>query len=220
MNIKDIDDKVIDRLWKGEEILPSVLWTAFWSLTEEEAREYVRARWYPGRTVRENHITRKLNRFWPAISAGVAIYRGQLEADTSWPKVYRVYNYSTYNSDLCYLAAGSKEEALRTAEILLPVSEGEERGRYVDRESVCPQDEVQVRVAAGNATILRGLTQTIADKERYRDDTMRRQNETIRLVQSRVDALDILLTSIAPSEEEPIEDSIAENPNENSEVHP
>ena len=208
MNIKDIDDKVIDRLWKGEEILPSVLWTAFWSLTEEEAREYVKARWYPGRTVRENHVTRKLKRFWPAISGGVAIHRAQLDRDASWPKVYRVFNYSTYNSNLCYLAAGSKEEALRTAEILLPVSEGEDRGRYVDRESVCPQDEVQVRVAAGNATVLSGLMRTIADKERSRDDTVRRHNESIRLVQSRVDALDILLTSIA------------ENPNENSEVHP
>lgn len=221
MNIKDIDNKLIDRLWKGEAIAPSVLWEAFWSLTEEQARRYVKGRWYEDRYVRENHVTRKLKRFWPAIDIGVNAHRAILERDPTFPKVYRVFTYASYNANLCYVAAGSEEEARRTAEILLPVSAGEESSRYVSLEIVCPQDEVPVRVASGNAYILAGLNGAIADKAAARDRVVSAKNEEIRKIQSRVDGLGILLSSLgAGSDDEtaPSIDPIAENPNENNEV--
>jgi len=204
MNISEIDDKIIDRLWKGEAFSDKTLWEMFYTLTEDQARNYSKERWFKGRDVRGNHITRKLKKFWPAICSGVSEHRNKLLSDTSVQKLYKLYNSSLSLSILCYVAAGSAEDAERLAEILLPVSEGEaEKKRYVTLEGVYKQEELMMYLTSSNASIIVGMDGAIKELENARDAIVKRKNDEIRKIQSRLDAIKMLTAFSGTVEEDP-----------------
>lgn len=198
MKISDIDDKIIDKLWKSQVFSDKFLWETFHSLDEITVRNYVKNRWFAGRDVRGNHITRKLNKFWPAIRDGVALHRAVLIQDTSYQKLYKIYN--SYNN-LCYVVAGSVEDAKHMSEILLPLSAGEaDRTRYVMLEGVYPQTELVMHQTSGNSSIITDIETEIKVLENARDVFVVRKDAEIRKYQSRLDAIK-MLTSFSGSVE-------------------
>ena len=91
MDISDIDSTLIDRIVRKQQVTDQELWDKLWAMAEEDARAYAKQTWFADRRVTQNHITRKVNRFWPRIRDGVGAIRMALKADPNHPKVFRVF---------------------------------------------------------------------------------------------------------------------------------
>lgn len=218
MNIDKIDNRVIDRIIANKDSYSKgELFDMFWDMEEGDARTYAENRWFALRSVRQNHITRKVKRFWTTISAAVRERANEISVDPSYPKVYRVWNPNLKPSNtLCYLKAGSRDEALQLANILMPrIDEGD---RYVDLVQIAQADSVQMIADMRNAQAI----SLIRDEHTRRSNDMQQYLNTTQahldMLQGRMDAFNILVGGISMMGK--YDDEQPEEPNENKEVQP
>ena len=198
MKIEDIDDATIDRIWNREEVTDNLLWAKFWSLTESEARDYAKQRWFPDRHVNQNHITRKVKRFWPVIDGAVTRMRRDLERDPTFPKVWRAYNYDyEAGGSLGFLMAGTRDEAVRLFQLFLPISEAEARhSRFIDMVFVAPVEDARAHCAMQNAVISAEMTERIREQRETKALSIAKHDAKIAKIEARQDAFMILMASV------------------------
>jgi hypothetical protein len=155
-------DSVVDRILRKKEVPDEEVFEAFWEVQEAaDVRHYVRHRWFNGREVTENHITRKVNRFWPKVEEVLMRVRSRAGADKAVLKVFKVDNYKLYPSTMGYIAACSKEEALSKFNMVLPVFE-REGSRYAEIHRILPQDEVEAEVLSRNAEATASVSERLS----------------------------------------------------------
>lgn len=212
MEIEHIDDSVIDRIWRREEVTDNELWDKFWSLTEPEARAYAQDRWFRGRTVNQNHITRKVKRFWPVIDGAVTRVRNSLQLDPTFPKVWRAYNYDyEVGGSLGFLMAGTRDEATRLFQLFLPTSEAEAgHSRFVDLAFVAPVEDARAHCAMHNAVIAGNMTERIREQRETKAQVIAKHDAKIAKIEARQDAFMILMASVGggiAEEQTPVVDS-------------
>ena len=197
MKIEDIDDAIIDRIWNREEVTDNELWDKFWSLAEAEARDYAKQRWFPGRKVNQNHITRKVKRFWPVIDGAVARMRHSLERDPSHPKVYRAFNYDYSTGTLGYVMAGTRSEAERLFDLFLPACAAETgHSRFIDLTFVAPAEDARIHCSIQNASIAASMVESIKEIQRDMKRVVERQEAKIASIEARRDCFMILMASV------------------------
>ena len=197
MKIEDIDDATIDRIWNREEVTDNLLWAKFWSLTESEARDYAKQRWFPDRHVNQNHITRKVKRFWPVIEGAVTRMRRDLERDPTFPKVWRSFNYDYTTGSLGYVMAGTRDEAKRLFDLFLPVCEAETgHARFVDLSFVAPIEEARIHCAVQNTSIAASMVESINEIQTNIRQVVERNEAKIAKIEARQDAFMILMASV------------------------
>ena len=194
-------EALIDRLIKKEEVTDTEIWLAFWDLHEPEARMYCEDRWFPRKKVTQNHITRKLRRWFPQVEAAKLRQKIAIQKDTTHPKAYRCQNWSSsYGYTLGWVAAGSTEEASRLFQIFLPVTEDEfDKGtlgnREIDLPEVVPESEVEGRVVAGNADVIADLLESASRRRQEVERHVKKLNASISTIDSKVDALQMFIIS-------------------------
>jgi len=198
MDIKDISDSVIDRIWKREEVTDDELWDAFWSLTEAEAREYSQQRWFSDRHVTQNHITRKVKRFWPVIDGAVTRVKRQLESDPTHPKVWRAHNYDyEAGGTLGHVMAGTRDEAVRLFQLFMPTSEAEVgHTRFVEVAFVAPAEDARIYCSMQNAVTVGGMVEKIRDQGQIKESAIKKFDAKVAKLQSRQDSFMILMASV------------------------
>ena len=198
MDIKDIDDTIIDRIWKRQEVADELLWDKFWSLTELDAKEYAKERWFADRHVNQNHITRKVNRFWPVINDAVTRVRRQLESDPTHPKVWRAYNYDyDVGGTLGHVMAGTRDEAVRLFQLFMPTSEAETgHSRFVDMTFVAPVDESRIYCSMQNAVLSGSMTEKIREQRQIKARIIEKHDAKIAKIEAHQDAFMILMASV------------------------
>ena len=196
-------EALIDKLWSKDEVTDTELWLAFWDLNEPEARMYCQERWFKDRSVTQNHITRKLRRWFPQVEAAKERQRNEIRKDPSHPKAYRCQNWAaTFSYTLGWVAAGSEAEAKRLFEIFLPVTENEVDKntqtpgvRYIDLPEILPASEVEVRVMSGNAEVAAHLLRQSQERSRDAERVMSKLREAISLIDGRRDALQMFIST-------------------------
>ena len=198
MKIEHIDDAIIDRIWKREEVTDNELWDKFWSLTEQEAREYAKQRWFPGRQVNQNHITRKVKRFWPVIDGAVTRMRRDLERDPTHPKVWRAYNYEyDVGGTLGHIMAGTRDEAVRLFQLFLPTSEAEAgHTRFIEMEFVAPAEDARIYCSMQNAVLSGSMVEKIREQREVKARSIEKHDAKIAKIEARQDAFMILMASV------------------------
>lgn len=198
MEIEHIDDAIIDRIRKREEVTDNELWDKFWSLTESEARDYAKRRWFPDRHVNQNHITRKVKSFWPVIDGAVTRMRRSLESDPTHPKVWRAYNYDyEVGGTLGHVMAGTRDEAVRLFQLFLPTSEAEAKhSRFIDMGFVAPVEDARAHCAMQNAVISAEMTERIREQRETKALSIAKHDAKIAKIEARQDAFMILMASV------------------------
>jgi len=195
-------DGLIDKLWKREQVSDDLLWDAFWEMTEADARTYCQDRWFNGRRVNQNHITRKLKRWYPQVQEACERKKVAIRSDPTHPKAYRCQNWSASHSyTLCWVSATSREEAARLFDLFLPVvqdemdNNGNPGGRHIDLPEILPAQSVEARVMSGNAEVLAALN--LAAQDRRKDIARRvKQLETqMSLIEGRMDAISMFIST-------------------------
>ena len=220
MKIEDIDDAIIDRIWKREEVTDNELWSKFWSLTEPEARDYAKQRWFPDRQVNQNHITRKVKRFWPVIDGAVTRMRRDLERDPAFPKVWRAFNYDYSTGTLGYVMAGTRDEAKRLFDLFLPACEAETgHSRFIDLAFVAPIEDARIHCSIQNTSIAASIAESIKEIQLDMKRVVERQEAKIARIEARRDCFMILMSSVGSgmadqasevNSEDNISDAVAE----------
>ena len=200
MDISDIDSTLIDRIVRKHQVTDQEVWDKFWAMTEEDARTYAKQTWFAGRHVTQNHITRKVNRFWPRIRDGVNAVRAALKADPAYPKVFRVFNYDyEYGGTLCHVMACNREEATRTAELFLPQTESEaSHQRFCEHAFIAPIEDARTWCAIMNANLASEMSEKINDNRRSLQEQVRRYEAKIAKIESRRDAFQMLMSTVSP----------------------
>ena len=198
MDISDIDSTLIDRIVRKQQVTDQELWDKLWAMTEEDARAYAKQTWFADRRVTQNHITRKVNRFWPRIRDGVGAIRMALKADPNHPKVFRVFNYEyEYGGTLCHVMACTREEAIRTAELFLPQTATEAgHTRFCEHAFIAPIDDARTWCAIMNANLASELSEKINDNRRSLQEQVRRYEAKIAKIESRRDAFQMLMSTV------------------------
>jgi hypothetical protein len=198
MDISDIDSTLIDRIVRKQQVTDQELWDKFWSMTEEDARAYAKVMWFAGRHVTQNHITRKVKRFWPRINDGVSAIRAALKADPTHPKVFRVFNYDyEYGGTLCHVMAGTRAEAIRTAELFLPQTAIEAgHQRFCEHSFIAPIEDARTWCAIMNANLAAEMSEKINDNRRSMRDQVRRYEVKIAKIEARRDAFQMLMSTV------------------------
>lgn len=205
-------ESIVNALMDKRDVSDQVIWEALWDTEEDAARQYVRERWYSGRTITQNFITRKLKRFWPKVAEAKVRHREVIRNDVTQLKVYYCSSSRVLGSTtLGYVAAGSEAEAKRLFETFLPPSSAEDEvRRTVYLEAVVPQSYIPSYLASRNADSMGGLMTRISREEAVRDEAVAEHNKRIQKYTDRLTSLQIFISSTTPQEEKS---------NENTEVH-
>jgi hypothetical protein len=218
-------EDIIDRLIKKEEVTDTELFLSFWELSEPEAREYCQERWFAGRRVTQNHITRKLRKWFPQVEAAKDRQRREIKQDPSHPKAYRCQNWAaTYGYTLGWVSAGSEAEAKRLFELFLPVTENEfDKGaqvagvRYIDLPEIVPSSEVEGRVVAGNAEVMASLLRQSQERNREVERVVHKLKASLEQIDGRIAAVQMFMSSTGSLRSEDSEES---QPSTGEEVNP
>jgi hypothetical protein len=209
-------DRIVDLVWKKKAVTDMEVFEAFWDMNDEMMRDYVQNRWFTGRKVGQNHITRKLGHFWTQIAGACERMRNELRSDPTYPKVWQVVNYKMMPFQLGYVQATTRSEALSKFDYLFPVFESEGR-RIVEPDVLMPAAQVSEAVLRKNAEAAQLVSARVSEcvnlTAKY---TLLGEQARLRL-----DAMAILLSMQAlhdeVEEEIPHEEAVAQDDHESAE---